>query len=126
MPGVWLLWWLFSQALAIPLGGWASLELAVTAVVVSSILVACGERPFVVAAAHPSPGGWGLCRVELRGSPRPWEESSAGLSLRGVAACGAVAMFLVFAAGAVWLKIWKPGMSAAEVQEAWEKSKQMT
>ncbi|MFF5022065.1 hypothetical protein [Micrococcus luteus] len=59
MPGVWLLWWLFSQALASPLGGWASLELAVTAVVVSAILVACGERPFVVAAAHPSPGGWG-------------------------------------------------------------------
>lgn len=83
MPGVWLLWWLLSQALASPLGGWASLELAVTAVVVSSILVACGERPFVVASAHPSPGGWGYA-VWSFVVPRPWEESSAGLSLRGL------------------------------------------
>ena len=125
MPGVWLLWWLLSRALASPLGGWASLELAVTAVVVSSILVACGERPFVVASAHPSPGGWGYAVWSfvvppIVGGIVGWFVSA------GVAVCGAVAMFLVFAAEAVWVKVWKPGMSAAEVQEAWGKTTQMT
>ena len=96
-----------------------------TAVVVSSILVACGERPFVVAAAHPSPGGWGYAVWSfvvppIVGGIVGWFVSA------GVAVCGAVAMFLVFAAEAVWVKVWKPGMSAAEVQEAWGKTTQMT
>ncbi|WP_206480545.1 hypothetical protein [Micrococcus sp. KRD128] len=108
-----------------PLGGWFSLGLAVTAVVVSSILVACGERPFVVAAAHPSPGGWGYAVWSfvvppIVGGIVGWFVSA------GVAVCGAVAMFLVFAAEAVWVKVWKPSMSAAEVQEAWGKTTQMT
>lgn len=85
------------------------------------------QRPLVVRAQHPSPGGRLFAACDILVPPLVYLVVTLGMfqDARKAATVGSCALvfYLVYAA---WLKPWKPGLTRAELRSKIEQTKQMT
>ena len=85
------------------------------------------QRPLVVRAQHPSPGGLLFAACDILVPPLVYLMVTLGMfqdvgKAATVGSC-ALVFYLVYAA---WLKPWKPGLTQAELRSKIEQTKQMT
>ena len=85
------------------------------------------QRPLVVRAQHPSPGGLLFAACDIFVPPLVYLVVTLGMfhEIGKAATVGACALvfYLIYAA---WLKPWKPGFTRTEVRSKIEQTKQMT
>ena len=85
------------------------------------------QRPLVVRAQHPSPGGLLFAACDILVQPLVYLVVTLGMfqEVGKAATVGSCALFfyLIYAA---WLKPWKPGFTRAEVRSKIEQTKRMT
>ena len=85
------------------------------------------QRPLVVRAQHPSPGGLLFAAYDILVPPLVYLVVTLGMfqdvgKAATVGSC-ALVFYLTYAA---WLKPWKPGLTRAELRSKIEQTKQMT
>ena len=85
------------------------------------------QRPLVVRAQHPAPGGLLFAACDIFVSPLVCLAVTLGMfqdvgKAATVGSC-ALVFYLVYAA---WIKPWKPGLTQAELRSKIEQTKQMT
>ena len=85
------------------------------------------QRPLVVRAQHPSPGGLLFAACDIFVPPLVYLAVTLGMfqdvgKAATVGSC-ALVFYLIYAA---WLKPWKPGLTRTEVRSKIEQTKQMT
>ena len=91
------------------------------------LVLALAQRPLVVRAQHPSPGGLLFAACDILVPPLVYLVVTLGMfqevgKAATVGSC-ALVFYLVYAA---WLKPWKPGLTQAELRSKIEQAKQMT
>lgn len=85
------------------------------------------QRPLVVRAQHPSPGGRLFAAYDI--SVQPLVYLGVALAVTqdiGKAVMVGVCALVFYLAYAAWLKPWKPGFTRTEVRSKIEQTKQMT
>ena len=85
------------------------------------------QRPLVVRAQHPSPGGRLFAACDILVPPLVYLVVTLGMfqdvgKAATVGSC-ALVFYLIYAA---WLKPWKPGLTRAELRSKIEQTKQIT
>ena len=85
------------------------------------------QRPLVVRAQHPSPGGLLFAACDILVPPLVYLVVTLGMfqDARKAATVGSCAL-VFYLAYAAWLKPWKPGLTQAELRSKIEQAKQMT
>lgn len=91
------------------------------------IVLALAQRPLVVRAQHPSPGGLLFATYDIFVPPLVYLVVTLGMfqdvgKAATVGSCSLV-FYLIYVA---WLKPWKPGFTRAELRSKIEQTKQMT
>ena len=91
------------------------------------LVLALAQRPLVVRAQHPSPGGLLFAVCDILVPPLVYLVVTLGMfqevgKAATVGSC-ALVFYLIYAA---WLKPWKPGLTRAELRSKIEQTKQMT
>ena len=91
------------------------------------LVLALAQRPLVVRAQHPSPGGLLFAACDILVPPLVYLAVTLGMfqevgKAATVGSC-ALVFYLIYAA---WLKPWKPGLTRAELRSKIEQTKQMT
>ena len=91
------------------------------------LVLALAQRPLVVRAQHPSPGGLLFAACDILAPPLVYLVVTLGMfqdvgKAATVGSC-ALVFYLTYAA---WLKPWKPGLTRAELRSKIEQTKQMT
>ena len=91
------------------------------------LVLALAQRPLVVRAQHPSPGGLLFAACDILVPPLVYLVVTLGMfqevgKAATVGSC-ALVFYLIYAA---WLKPWKPGLTRAELRSKIEQTKQMT
>ena len=91
------------------------------------LVLALAQRPLVVRAQHPSPGGLLFAACDIFVPPLVYLVVTLGMfqdvgKAATVGSC-ALVFYLIYAA---WLKPWKPGFTRTEVRSKIEQTKQMT
>ena len=91
------------------------------------LVLALAQRPLVVRAQHPSPGGLLFAACDILVPPLVYLVVTLGMfqdvgKAATVGSC-ALVFYLTYAA---WLKPWKPGLTRAELRSKIEQTKQMT
>ncbi len=104
----------------------------VTKIVLISYLIfplvrALVQRPLVVRAQHPSPGGRLFAAYEILVPPPVYLVVALAVTQDiGKAVMVGVCALVFYLAYAAWLKPWKPGFTRTEVRSKIEQTKQMT
>ena len=93
----------------------------------STLVLVLVQRPLVVRAQHPSPGGLLFAACDILVPPLVYLVVTLGMfqdvgKAATVGSC-ALVFYLIYAA---WLKPWKPGFTRTEVRSKIEQTKQMT
>ena len=85
------------------------------------------QRPLVVRAQHPSPGGRLFAACDILVPPLVYLAVTLGMfqDVGKAATVGSCAL-VFYLAYAAWLKPWKPGLTQAELRSKIEQTKQMT
>ena len=85
------------------------------------------QRPLVVRAQHPSPGGLLFAACDILVPPLVYLVVTLGMfqDVGKAATVGSCAL-VFYLAYAAWLKPWKPGLTQAELRSKIEQTKQMT
>ncbi|WP_246825338.1 hypothetical protein [Rothia sp. HMSC069C01] len=85
------------------------------------------QRPLVVRAQHPSPGGRLFAACDILVPPLVYLVVTLGMfqDVGKAATVGSCAL-VFYLAYAAWLKPWKPGLTRAELRSKIEQTKQMT
>lgn len=85
------------------------------------------QRPLVVRAQHPSPGGRLFAACDILVPPLVYLLVTLGMfqDVGKAATVGSCAL-VFYLAYAAWLKPWKPGLTRAELRSKIEQTKQMT
>ena len=91
------------------------------------LVTTLAQRPLVVRAQHPSPGGLLFAACDIFVPPLVYLVVTLGMfqdvgKAATVGSC-ALGFYLIYAA---WLKPWKPGLTQAELRSKIEQAKQMT
>lgn len=91
------------------------------------LVLTLAQRPLVVRAQHPSPGGLLFAACDILAPPLVYLAVTLGMfqevgKAATVGSC-ALGFYLIYAA---WLKPWKPGLTRAELRSKIEQTKQMT
>ena len=85
------------------------------------------QRPLVVRAQHPSPGGLLFAAYDILVPPLVYLVVTLGMFQEvGKAATVGSCALVFYLAYAAWLKPWKPGLTRAELRSKIEQTKQMT
>ena len=85
------------------------------------------QRPLVVRAQHPSPGGLLFAACDIFVPPLVYLVVTLGMFQEvGKAATVGSCALVFYLAYAAWLKPWKPGLTRAELRSKIEQTKQMT
>ena len=85
------------------------------------------QRPLVVRAQHPSPGGRLFAAYEILVPPPVYLVVALAVTQDiGRAVVVGVCALVFYLAYAAWLKPWKPGFTRAEIRSKIEQTKQMT
>ena len=90
------------------------------------LLLALAQRPLVVRAQRPSPGGVLFATYEFLIPPLVLVVALAVTQDIGKAVMVGVCALVFYLAYAAWLKPWKPGFTRAEIRSKIEQTKQMT
>ena len=85
------------------------------------------QRPLVVRAQHPSPGGLLFAACDILVPPLVYLVVTLGMfqDVGKAATVGSCAL-VFYLAYAAWIKSWKPGLTQAELRSKIEQAKQMT
>ena len=91
------------------------------------LVLALAQRPLVVRAQHPSPGGLLFAACDIFVPPLVYLVVTLGMfqDVGKAATVGSCAL-VFYLAYAAWLKPWKPGLTRAELRSKIEQTKQMT
>ena len=85
------------------------------------------QRPLVVRAQHPSPGGLLFAACDILVPPLVYLVVTLGMFQEvGKAATVGSCALVFYLAYAAWLKPWKPGLTRVELRSKIEQTKQMT
>ena len=85
------------------------------------------QRPLVVRAQHPSPGGLLFAACDILVPPLVYLVVTLGMFQEvGKAATVGSCALVLYLAYAAWLKPWKPGLTRVELRSKIEQTKQMT
>ena len=91
------------------------------------LLLALAQRPLVVRARRPSPGGVLFAAYEFLIPPLVYLVVALAVTQDiGKAVMVGVCALVFYLAYAAWLKPWKPGLTQAELRSKIEQTKQMT
>ena len=91
------------------------------------LLLALAQRPLVVRAQRPSPGGVLFAAYEFLIPPLVYLVVALAVTQDiGKAVMVGVCALVFYLAYAAWLKPWKPGLTRAELRSKIEQTKQMT
>ena len=91
------------------------------------LLLALAQRPLVVRARRPSPGGVLFAAYEFLIPPLVYLVVALAVTQDiGKAIMVGVCALVFYLAYAAWLKPWKPGFTRAEIRSKIEQTKQMT
>ena len=91
------------------------------------LVLALAQRPLVVRAQHPSPGGLLFAACDILVPPLVYLVVTLGMFQEvGKAATVGSCALVFYLAYAAWLKPWKPGFTRTEVRSKIEQTKQMT
>jgi len=91
------------------------------------LVLALAQRPLVVRAQHPSPGGLLFAACDILVPPLVYLVVTLGMFQEvGKAATVGSCALVFYLAYAAWLKPWKPGLTQAELRSKIEQTKQMT
>lgn len=91
------------------------------------LVLALAQRPLVVRAQHPSPGGLLFAACDILVPPLVYLAVTLGMfrdvgKAATVGSC-ALVFYLIYAA---WLKPWKPGLTRTQVRHKIQETKRMT
>ena len=91
------------------------------------LVLALAQRPLVVRAQHPSPGGLLFAACDILAPPLVYLAVTLGMfrdvgKAATVGSC-ALVFYLIYAA---WLKPWKPGLTRTQVRHKIQETKRMT
>ena len=91
------------------------------------LVLALAQRPLVVRAQHPSPGGLLFAACDILAPPLVYLVVTLGMfqdvgKAATVGSC-ALVFYLIYAA---WLKPWKPGLTRTQVRHKIQETKRMT
>ena len=91
------------------------------------LVLALAQRPLVVRAQHPSPGGLLFAACDILVPPLVYLVVTLGMfqDVGKAATVGSCAL-VFYLAYAAWIKPWKPGLTQAELRSKIEQAKQMT
>lgn len=91
------------------------------------LVLALAQRPLVVRAQHPSPGGLLFAVCDILVPPLVYLVVTLGMfqDVGKAATVGSCAL-VFYLAYAAWIKPWKPGLTQAELRSKIEQAKQMT
>ena len=91
------------------------------------LVLALAQRPLVVRAQHPSPGGLLFAACDILAPPLVYLVVTLGMfqDVGKAATVGSCAL-VFYLAYAAWIKPWKPGLTQAELRSKIEQTKQMT
>jgi len=91
------------------------------------LLLALAQRPLVVRAQHPSPGGRLFAAYEILVPPPVYLVVALAVTQDiGKAVMVGVCALVFYLAYVAWFKPWKPGFTRTEVRSKIEQTKQMT
>lgn len=91
------------------------------------LVLALAQRPLVVRAQHPSPGGLLFAVCDILVPPLVYLVVTLGMFQEvGKAATVGSCALVFYLAYAAWLKPWKPGLTRVELRSKIEQTKQMT
>lgn len=91
------------------------------------LVLALAQRPLVVRAQHPSPGGLLFAAYDIFVPPLVYLVVTLGMFQEvGKAATVGSCALVFYLAYAAWIKPWKPGLTQAELRSKIEQAKQMT
>lgn len=91
------------------------------------LVLALAQRPLVVRAQHPSPGGLLFAACDILVPPLVYLAVTLGMFQEvGKAATVGSCALVFYLAYAAWFKPWKPGLTRAELRSKIEQTKQMT
>lgn len=91
------------------------------------LVLALAQRPLVVRAQHPSPGGLLFAACDILVPPLVYLVVTLGMFQEvGKAATVGSCALVFYLAYAAWLKPWKPGLTRVELRSKIEQTKQMT
>ena len=91
------------------------------------LVLALAQRPLVVRAQHPSPGGLLFAAYDIFVPPLVYLVVTLGMFQEvGKAATVGSCALVFYLAYAAWIKPWKPGLTQAELRSKIEQTKQMT
>ena len=94
---------------------------------ISPLLLALAQRPLVVRAQRPSPGGVLFAAYEFLIPPLVYLVVALAVTQDiGKAVMVGVCALVFYLAYAAWFKPWKPGFTRAEIRSKIEQTKQMT
>lgn len=127
MAGASIIYWLitfFSPSFKVPFEPF--LAFCLITVVTGEAVTVLLQRPFVIKAQHPAPGGklYALLEITvipLLALPLSWIFFRDITISLAIFATLLIYRFLL----ALWLKPWKPGLSRADVRKAYEDTKDM-
>lgn len=112
---------------ALSLSGDQATKIVLISYLISPLLLALAQRPLVVRAQRPSPGGALFATYEFLIPPLVYlmvalvvTQDTDKTAIVGICA---LAFYLAYVA---WLKPWKPGFTRAEIRSKIEQTKQMT
>ena len=91
------------------------------------LVLALAQRPLLVRAQHPSPGGLLFAACDILVPPLVYLVVTLGMfqDVGKAATVGSCAL-VFYLAYAAWFKPWKPGLTRAELRSKIEQTKQMT
>ena len=91
------------------------------------LVLTLAQRPLVVRAQHPSPGGLLFAACDILAPPLVYLAVTLGMFQEvGKAATVGSCALVFYLAYAAWIKPWKPGLTQAELRSKIEQTKQMT
>ena len=112
---------------ALSLSGDQAIKIVLVSYLIFPLLLALAQRPLVVRAQHPSPGGLLFAAYDILVPPLVYLAVTLGMfqdvgKAATVGSC-ALVFYLIYAA---WLKPWKPGLTRTQVRHKIQETKRMT
>ena len=112
---------------ALSLSGDQAIKIVLVSYLIFPLLLALAQRPLVVRAQHPSPGGRLFAAYEILVPPPVYLVVALAVTQdTGRAVVVGVCALVFYLAYVAWFKPWKPGFTRTEVRSKIEQTKQMT
>lgn len=112
---------------ALSLSGDQAIKIVLVSYLIFPLLLALAQRPLVVRAQHPSPGGRLFAAYEILVPPPVYLVVALVVTQDiGRAVVVGVCALVFYLAYVAWFKPWKPGFTRTEVRSKIEQTKQMT